>query len=138
MPDAIRTERLNSVTAQRERSLGQEPGGADILKAVYWIRQNRDKFRGMVYDPIQLLVGCKDARYAAHLETCINQQTMRVRGRARSRLTSQTILCANEDDYRLLSQELTRRQRLRLNMATLTAGHRLEPSEVPCSHAEVR
>ena len=81
LKSVCRAERLNSVTAQRERALGQEQGGSDIIKAVRWIRGNRDQFRGMVYDPVQLLVGCKDTRYAAQVESCINQATMRVRRR---------------------------------------------------------
>ena len=127
---------LESVNTIRINSLAKERGGDHVVSAVRWIHDNQSRFRGRVYDPIQLSVGCRDLKFAAQLEACVNQATMRVRRPGwTAELTEQTILCEREEDYHLLSRELS--SRLRINVATLTTLHALDKFPPPFDRAEV-
>lgn len=127
---------LESVNTIRISALAKERGGDHIVSAVRWIHDNQSRFRGRVYDPIQLSVGCRDLKFAAQLEACVNQATMRARRpESAAELTVQTILCEREEDYHLLSRELS--SRLRINVATLTALHALDKFPPPFDRAEV-
>ena len=120
---------LESVRNMRSVALSRERGGQDVLKAVQWIHSNQHRFRGRVYDPIQLSVGCRDPAFASQLEACVNQATMRVRRTQSIELIGQTILCEHDDDYRTLSRELS--GQFRINVATLTHLHALDKHPPP-------
>lgn len=40
----------------------------DVRKGYEWLKENRDKFRGRVYEPAVLLLNLKDSRYAGQVE----------------------------------------------------------------------
>ncbi|KAG0767977.1 hypothetical protein G6F57_000086 [Rhizopus arrhizus] len=62
----------------------------DTVKAFEWLKQNRDKFSGRVYNPVLLEINLKDSRYASHIE--------QVLGGHRSN-TFRTFLFEKQEDY---------------------------------------
>lgn len=80
----------------RERSL-------DTYKAVHWLRDNRNKFSGIIHDPILLNINVKDASYAKYLESTIPYRDLIA------------FVCENKKDMNLLLHYLRDEQKLQVN-----------------------
>lgn len=105
---------------------------AKLWAGTKWARQNRQQFRGRVFDPVRLLVSVKDKKYAKHAEAAINYGTFK------------TVLSRNHEDYEKLSATFTKFPsqngpvNLKVNLAVLAAETTLESFPPPCSREEVR
>ena len=105
----------------------------ELWTATSWIRQNKERFEGVVYEPVRLLVSVKDRRHAKLAEAAINYNAFK------------TILCQETRDYQKLSDHFTRfpqgdgRPRdLRMNLARLPPEKRTrEAYPSPISLEEV-
>ncbi|XP_076285291.1 structural maintenance of chromosomes 5 [Lasioglossum baleicum] len=82
----------------RERSI-------DTYTAVQWLRQNSDKFSGMVHEPILLNLNVKDAVYAKYLECIIPFRDLIA------------FVCENKRDMNLLLHYLRDEQKMQVNAA---------------------
>ncbi|GAN09223.1 P-loop containing nucleoside triphosphate hydrolase protein [Mucor ambiguus] len=79
----------------------------DIRKGCEWLRDNRDKFKGRVFEPAVLLLNLKDPRYAHQVEI--------VMGGARS-THLRSFICEQEDDYRMMTNALYNQMKLKINI----------------------
>ncbi|KAL9554740.1 hypothetical protein MBANPS3_002683 [Mucor bainieri] len=79
----------------------------DIGRAYDWYRENKDKFRGRVYEPAVLLLNLKDPRYAGQVEYALGGSRS---GHLRS------FICEREDDYRLMTDALYNQRKLKINI----------------------
>lgn len=68
--------RLQDSARQREMKMQNEDKGT--YAALQWIRQNHDRLKGKVYDPVRLAITPTKPEYAKYLDACINQHTTRV------------------------------------------------------------
>ncbi|XP_034178803.2 structural maintenance of chromosomes 5 [Osmia lignaria lignaria] len=100
----------------RERSL-------DTYKAVHWLRDNRDKFSGIIHEPILLNINVKDASYAKYLENTIPYRDLIA------------FVCENKKDMNLLLHFLRGEQKLQVNAvhSDPTKHISMEPN-VPLEH----
>nr|XP_003704386.1 PREDICTED: structural maintenance of chromosomes protein 5 [Megachile rotundata] len=89
----IDTKRLQLL---RERSM-------DTYKAVQWLRENRNKFSGIIHEPILLNLNVKDVKYAKYLENVIPYRDLIA------------FVCENKKDMNLLLRCLRDEQKLQVN-----------------------
>ncbi|XP_033330198.2 structural maintenance of chromosomes 5 isoform X2 [Megalopta genalis] len=82
----------------RERSI-------DTYKAVQWLRENRDKFSGTVYEPIFLNINVNNAFYTKYLEFIIPFRDLIA------------FVCEDKQDMNLLLHYLRDEQKLQVNAA---------------------
>ncbi|XP_038660023.1 structural maintenance of chromosomes protein 5 [Scyliorhinus canicula] len=75
----------------------------DTYNAVLWLRQNRNRFRGHIYEPIMLELNMKDSRNAKYIENHIPMNDMRA------------FVCVNMDDMGVFLSEVRDKQRLKVN-----------------------
>ncbi|XP_048448222.1 structural maintenance of chromosomes protein 5 [Rhincodon typus] len=75
----------------------------DTYNAVLWLRQNRNRFRGHIYEPIMLELNMKDSRNAKYIENHIPMNDMRA------------FVCVNMDDMGAFLSEVRDKQRLKVN-----------------------
>lgn len=104
---------------------------AKLWAATKWIRQNKQQLRGRVLEPMRLLVGVKDRKYAKHAEAAIKYGTFK------------TIVASEKADFDKLADIFTRfpaqqgTMNLKVNLAVLPPGTTLQNFQPPCSRAEV-
>lgn len=70
---------------------------------MHWFRENRDKFTGIVHEPILLNINVKDASYAKYLENIIPFRDL------------VAFVCENKQDMNLLLQYLRDEKKLQVN-----------------------
>ncbi|XP_067886687.1 structural maintenance of chromosomes protein 5 isoform X2 [Heterodontus francisci] len=75
----------------------------DTYNAVLWLRQNRNRFRGHIYEPIMLELNVKDSRNAKYIENHISMNDMRA------------FVCVNMDDMDAFLSEVRDKQKLKVN-----------------------
>lgn len=75
----------------------------DTYNAVLWLRENRDKFRGHIYEPIMLELNMKDSRNAKYVENHISLNDLRA------------FVCVNMEDMDIFLREVRDTQRLKVN-----------------------
>ncbi|XP_048383273.1 structural maintenance of chromosomes protein 5 isoform X2 [Stegostoma tigrinum] len=75
----------------------------DTYNAVLWLRQNRNRFRGHIYEPIMLELNMKDSRNAKYIENHIPMNDLRA------------FVCVNMDDMGAFLSEVRDKQRLKVN-----------------------
>ncbi|KAM0792881.1 hypothetical protein ACM66B_002643 [Microbotryomycetes sp. NB124-2] len=102
-----RLARTNDIVHQREKATEQFE--QDTWKAVLWLRQNRSRFKGKVYEPARLNVFAKtnDREMLNLIEGPIALHAWK------------TFLFEEREDYDMMMTELTDRQGLRINGAEL-------------------
>ncbi|XP_014480265.1 PREDICTED: structural maintenance of chromosomes protein 5 [Dinoponera quadriceps] len=76
----------------------------DAYKGVLWLRENRDKFSGLVHEPMLLSINVKDASYAKYLENVIALRDLIA------------FTCENKRDMNLLISYLREQQKLQVNI----------------------
>lgn len=91
----IETKRLQLLRAK----------SSDTYRAVQWLRENRNKFSGVVHEPIMLIMNVKDAFYAKYLETMIPFRDLIA------------FVCENKRDMNLLIHHLREEEKLAVNAA---------------------
>ncbi|XP_076229234.1 structural maintenance of chromosomes 5 isoform X2 [Nomia melanderi] len=91
----IETKRLQLLRAR----------SSDTYRAVQWLRENRNKFSGVVHEPIMLIMNVKDAFYAKYLETMIPFRDLIA------------FVCENKRDMNLLIHHLREEEKLAVNAA---------------------
>lgn len=88
----------------------------DTYKAMEWLKENRQLFRGQVYDPIMMELAVNQVEHAKYIETAIGVRD----------LTAFT--CTNVEDMNLLLKKLRIDRRLKCNVvhspATQTVQYR--------------
>lgn len=72
-----RLKSFQSVQEQRERECTK--WDKPTMDAVHWMRNNVDKFRGKVYEPVRLCVTAKDKKFVNLAEGPISVGAFRVR-----------------------------------------------------------
>lgn len=74
-------QQLADSSRQREEKLRNSENLADrqLYQALQWIRQNKSRFSGKVYDPVCLAITPTQPRYARYLDSVIRDTTARVR-----------------------------------------------------------
>uniref|UniRef100_UPI00398F87BA structural maintenance of chromosomes protein 5 isoform X1 n=2 Tax=Pristiophorus japonicus TaxID=55135 RepID=UPI00398F87BA len=75
----------------------------DTYNALLWLRENRNKFRGHIYEPIMLELNMKDSRNAKYIENHISLNDLRA------------FVCVNMDDMGVFLSEVRDKQRLKVN-----------------------
>ncbi|KOC65567.1 Structural maintenance of chromosomes protein 5 [Habropoda laboriosa] len=75
----------------------------DTYKAVQWLRENRNKFSGIVHEPILLNINVKDASYAKYLENIIAFRDLIA------------FVCEDKRDMNMLLSYLRDEQKLQVN-----------------------
>jgi len=73
----------------------------DAFNGVMWLRENRNKFRAPVHDPIMLTLDVKDKNFARYVESHIGRADL------------EGFVCEDPDDVNLLTKELRENLRLR-------------------------
>jgi chromosome segregation ATPase len=66
-----RIAQLQNVRSQMVDKIAKMPGGRDIVKAMDWLSNNREKFKGRVYDPVLTQISVTDPRYSVYLEQLV-------------------------------------------------------------------
>ncbi|KAK4514210.1 54S ribosomal protein L2 mitochondrial [Mucor velutinosus] len=98
-------EKLENVKQARLKKL--VAAYPDVLKGYNWLKQNRDKLKGRVYEPAILLLNLKDPRYARQVEFAMG-------GPRSTHLRS--FICEQEDDYRFMTSILFDQMKLKINI----------------------
>ena len=62
---------LTSVDQQKKEILVTLPQGRDTLKALNWLANNRQNFRGQIYNPIMLQMNVENEDNAIYLENVV-------------------------------------------------------------------
>lgn len=76
----------------------------DTFKAMQWLRENRQLFRGHVYDPIMIELAVNQVEHAKYIETAIGVRDLIA------------FTCTNVEDMNLLLRKLRVEQRLKCNV----------------------
>ncbi|XP_078052832.1 structural maintenance of chromosomes 5 [Augochlora pura] len=92
-----------NINARRLQLLREK--SSDTYRAVQWLKENRDKFTGKVYEPIFLNINVKDAFYAKYLESVIPFRDLIA------------FVCESKQDMNLLLHYLRDEQKLQVNAA---------------------
>uniref|UniRef100_A0A1B0CS84 Structural maintenance of chromosomes protein 5 n=1 Tax=Lutzomyia longipalpis TaxID=7200 RepID=A0A1B0CS84_LUTLO len=85
----------------------------DMYKATMWLQDNRDQFRGKVYDPIIIELKLKDAREGKYLENVIAVRDLTA------------IVCEDTEDMKLLVKKLTKEMHLTVNVLQSKAASQI-------------
>ncbi|XP_072114208.1 structural maintenance of chromosomes protein 5 [Mobula birostris] len=75
----------------------------DTYNAVLWLRDNKNKFHGHIYEPIMLELNMKDSRNAKYVENHISLNDLRA------------FVCVNMEDMDAFLHEVRDKQRLKVN-----------------------
>uniref|UniRef100_A0A671SJX5 Structural maintenance of chromosomes protein 5 n=1 Tax=Sinocyclocheilus anshuiensis TaxID=1608454 RepID=A0A671SJX5_9TELE len=75
----------------------------DTYTALNWLRNNRDRFKGNVYDPMMLVINVRDARHAKYVESQIPANDLRA------------FVFQRQEDMEKFMTEVRDTQRLRVN-----------------------
>uniref|UniRef100_A0A672S7I0 Structural maintenance of chromosomes protein 5 n=1 Tax=Sinocyclocheilus grahami TaxID=75366 RepID=A0A672S7I0_SINGR len=75
----------------------------DTYTALKWLRDNRDRFKGNVYDPMMLVINVRDARHAKYVESQIPANDLRA------------FVFQRQEDMEKFMTEVRDTQRLRVN-----------------------
>ncbi|XP_062985405.1 structural maintenance of chromosomes protein 5 isoform X2 [Elgaria multicarinata webbii] len=75
----------------------------DTHTALLWLRQNRDRFKGRVCDPMMLAINMKDHKHAKYVENHISSNDMR------------SFVFENREDMEIFLREIRDKQKLRVN-----------------------
>ncbi|XP_053393705.1 structural maintenance of chromosomes protein 5-like [Mercenaria mercenaria] len=89
----IETQRLQALRAKHK----------DTYDAVMWLRENRDKFKGNIHEPIMLCVNMKDPNMAKYLENHISFNDMRA------------FVCDTSEDMNTFMDLMREEQKLKVN-----------------------
>ncbi|XP_061118782.1 structural maintenance of chromosomes protein 5 [Conger conger] len=92
---------LENVMKRKEDALNRR--FRDTYHALQWLRNNRQRFKGNVYEPMMLVVNVKDSRHAKYIENVIPQNDLRA------------FVFQRQDDMEAFMTEVRDRQRLRVN-----------------------
>lgn len=100
---------LNKLTQARNRLLNMksrklsilERENPDTYQGVLWLRENRDKFKKPVHEPIMLCLDVKSPDYARYVETHVGRADL------------EGFVCEDPDDVNLLLRELREIKKLR-------------------------
>ncbi|KAH8917398.1 hypothetical protein BT69DRAFT_1339185 [Atractiella rhizophila] len=114
--------RLQDARQQRDHQC--QLADQTLWKAVCWIRENKDRFKGALPQPLRLAVSIKD-RYKN------NSRIVTLAESVFSHANLRTFVCTERDDYILLTEELNKKQRLRVNLAELPQTRGELSSRVP-------
>lgn len=99
-----RLQRLSSVNDYKMSIL--ERSYPDSYKALRWIQENRNMFRGRIYGPIFVDLTVDDVSNAKYVEMCVGNRDLLA------------FLCENKEDTNTLLIELTERMHLKINVVT--------------------
>lgn len=75
----------------------------DTYTALEWLRKNRDRYEGVVHEPMMLVINVRDARHAKYIETHISVNDLRA------------FVFQRQDDNDKFMNEMRDTQRLRVN-----------------------
>uniref|UniRef100_A0A8C4T7Q5 Structural maintenance of chromosomes protein 5 n=2 Tax=Erpetoichthys calabaricus TaxID=27687 RepID=A0A8C4T7Q5_ERPCA len=75
----------------------------ETYKAIEWLRENRDRFQGNVYEPMMLVINMKDPRHAKYVEHHISTNDLRA------------FVFQRRDDMELFLKEVREIRRYRVN-----------------------
>uniref|UniRef100_A0A4W3I3Y1 Structural maintenance of chromosomes protein 5 n=1 Tax=Callorhinchus milii TaxID=7868 RepID=A0A4W3I3Y1_CALMI len=75
----------------------------DTYNAILWLRENKDKFKGRIFEPIMLELNMKDSRNAKYIENHIPMNDLRA------------FVCENQTDMEIFLHEVRDKQRLKVN-----------------------
>ncbi|XP_072038157.1 structural maintenance of chromosomes protein 5-like [Amphiura filiformis] len=96
-----RLKRLNDQRNQRLNTLRNKY--RDTYNAVEWLRNNPNKFKRTIHEPIALVINVLDTQHARYIEHCIPMNDMIA------------FVCEDADDMELFLREVRDKQRLRVN-----------------------
>lgn len=91
----------------------------DVYTATMWLKDNRNMFRGVIYDPVMLEINVKDRKNVKYIESIINVKDL------------VCFICENVDDVSLLKNELCVNRKLRINIAESKASSSVQRSDKP-------
>lgn len=69
-------DELNNIRNKRLSTL--QKTNREVHRAVFWLRENRHKFKGEIYEPVCLEINLKDARHANAVESLISSKDLLV------------------------------------------------------------
>ncbi len=103
------------------RLMNLRSGDMDCFRAVEWLRQNRQLFKGNVHEPPLLSLEVQDDRqeFTDAIERFISWGSLK------------TFICERPDDYALLNHHLLDRLKLRVTTQDMSTYHGTPPPPVP-------
>ncbi|XP_015177763.1 PREDICTED: structural maintenance of chromosomes protein 5 [Polistes dominula] len=107
------TEEQKSINIQAKRLEILRQRSPDSYKGVLWLRENQDKFRGKIYEPMLTLINVKDITYSKYLERIIALRDLIA------------FACENKDDMNLLTRYLREQQKLQVNIVHVNPEKRI-------------
>ncbi|KAM4810434.1 structural maintenance of chromosomes protein 5 [Rhinophrynus dorsalis] len=98
---ANRIKQFENLMNLKEEKLKQR--FADTYSAVLWLKENRDRFKKCVCQPIMLEINMKDQQYAKYIENHISMNDLKA------------FVFESQDDMHLFLREVRDNQKLRVN-----------------------
>uniref|UniRef100_A0A663N0E4 Structural maintenance of chromosomes protein 5 n=1 Tax=Athene cunicularia TaxID=194338 RepID=A0A663N0E4_ATHCN len=96
-----RLEQLNNIMNMKEDNL--KARFEDTHSALMWLRQNKDKFKKEVCEPIMLEINMKDSRHAKYVENHVSSNDMRA------------FVFESQEDMEMFLMQMRDHQKLRVN-----------------------
>ncbi|XP_074787481.1 structural maintenance of chromosomes protein 5 isoform X1 [Athene noctua] len=96
-----RLEQLNNIMNMKEENL--KARFEDTHSALMWLRQNKDKFKKEVCEPIMLEINMKDSRHAKYVENHVSSNDMRA------------FVFESQEDMEMFLVQMRDHQKLRVN-----------------------
>lgn len=106
-----RLERANDVHAQKLELL--QANFPDVYRAVQWLKDHQQLFKGKVYKPMILELSVLDAEHAKYFENVISIRDLLA------------FTCEDKDDVSLLVSELCVKQKLHINVGHAPPANRI-------------
>ncbi|KAJ1981450.1 Structural maintenance of chromosomes protein 5 [Dimargaris xerosporica] len=97
----------------------------DTHRAVRWLRDNRDKFREQVFEPVCLEINVSNPAYCGAIETLLPASSMKA------------FVCQTEEDYRTFTREVNDGLRLKVN-AVMFGNKTLDDYPPPVPMAQLQ
>ncbi|KAI1904927.1 hypothetical protein AGOR_G00010720 [Albula goreensis] len=92
---------LEDMMKRKEENLSRR--FRDTYNALQWLRHNRERFKGKVYEPMMLVINVKDARHAKYIESHLPQNDLKA------------FVFEKQEDMEVFMTEVRDNQRLRVN-----------------------
>lgn len=112
-----RIEAMENIRQMRLNILKQRY--PDVYTATMWLKDNRNMFGGVIYDPVMLEINVKDRKNAKYVENLVPVKDLTC------------FICEDAQDVSRLKNELCIRMKLRISIAHCKASTSVHRSDKP-------
>lgn len=112
-----RIEAMENIREMRLNVLKQRY--PDVYTATMWLKDNRDMFSGVIYDPVMLEINVKDRKNAKYIENIVAVKDLTC------------FICENTDDVGRLKNELCVNRKLKISIAESRSSSSVQRSDKP-------